>query len=80
MSDDQLTYLCIGCVIVVAVLIILIANWADRRRKKKQGERLMRDKANGTYDEKKKYFGDQGNWEPGEGAPGNTDWNNYNRD
>lgn len=80
MSDNMLLFVCIGGVVVVAALIILLANWADSRQKKKRGKKMMEDIAKGTYDPKKKYFGDQGNWEPGEGAPGNTDWNNYNRD
>lgn len=78
MSEDMLIYLCIGGVVVLAVLVILLANWADNRRKKKMGKKLMEDQAKGNYDPAKKYFGDQGKWEPG-GEPGQTDWNNYDK-
>lgn len=79
MSDNMLTLVCIGGVLVAAVLIIVIANWANNRFIRKRSEKMKRDIANGTYDPKKKYFGDQGNWEPGEGASDGTDWNTYNR-
>ncbi len=66
MDENVLLLVCTAGILVLVVLIIVFANWMDNRWKKKQGERMRRDMENGTYDPKKKYFGNQGNWEPGD--------------
>lgn len=66
MDENTIIITSIAGVFVFVVVIILFANWMDNRWKKKQGERMRKDIENGTYDPKKKYFGNQGNWEPGD--------------
>jgi hypothetical protein len=77
MSENTIVLVCIGGVIVVAVLIIVVANRLTARNNQKRADRLMKAMRDGTYDPKKKYMGNQGGWEPGEGP---YDWNDYNRD
>lgn len=62
MSENTVLWICIGGVIVFAVLIIVLANWLTARNNQKRADRMMRDIKNGTYDPNKKYFGNQGGW------------------
>lgn len=66
MSEDTLLYLCIGGVVVLAVIIIVVANWLGNRSNQRRAERMMQDKKNGTYNSDKKYLGNQGGWEADE--------------
>lgn len=66
MSEDTLLYLCIGGVIVFAVLVIVVAGWLGRRSNQRRADRMMKDIKNGTHNPDKKYFGNQGAWETDE--------------
>jgi hypothetical protein len=66
MSEDTLVMVCIGGVIVVAVIIIVLANFLSNRSHQRRAQKMKRDMDNGTYDPNKKYFGNQGGWEPDE--------------
>lgn len=66
MSDDVILWLSIGGVLVGAVLIIVVSNFLSARSNQRRADRMMRDMANGTYDKRKKYLGDQGSWETDE--------------
>lgn len=66
MSENVILGLCIGGVLVLAVLIIVVANYLNDRANQRRADRMMKDMAEGKYDKSKKYFGDQGGWEPDE--------------
>ncbi len=66
MSENTLLYLCIGGVIVLAVLVIVVAGWLGRRSNQRRADRMMKDMKNGTYNPDKKYSGKQGGWETDE--------------
>lgn len=63
MSDDTIVWVIIGGVAVVAVLIIVAANYFTARSNQKRADRMMRDVKDGTYNKNKKYSGNQGGWE-----------------
>ena len=54
---------CIGGVLFAAVSVIALANFLSDRSNQRRAQKMMRDKANGAYDARKKYLGDQGHWQ-----------------
>jgi len=77
MSEDTIIWICVGGVVVLAILIIFVGNWLTARNNQKRADRMMKAMKDGTYDPSKKYMGNQGGWEPGDET---IDWNTYNRD
>ena len=77
MSEDTIVWICVGGVIVLAILIVLVANWLTARNNQNRADRMMKAMKDGTYNPNKKYMGNQGGWEPGDE---NIDWHTYNRD
>ena len=77
MSEDTIIWVSIGGVLVLAVLIIVLANWLTARGNQRRADRMMRDIKNGTYDPNKKYMGNQGGWEKGDD---NYTYSEYDRD
>lgn len=66
MTDDTILWISIGSVAVGAVAIIVLANYLSARSNQRRADKMMRAKADGTYDKSKKYMGDQGSWETDE--------------
>lgn len=66
MSENTILFLCIGGVIVGAAGIVALANFLDARANQRRANRMFKDMQEGKYDKNKKYFGDQGGWEPDE--------------
>lgn len=79
MNENVFWIICFGGVLVAIIFLIVLANWLTARANQRRADKMMKDRKNGKYNPDKKYFGNQGNWEPGEGASDGTDWNTYNR-
>ena len=77
MSENTIIWLCIGGVILFAVLVVVLANYLTARNNQKRADKMMKAIKNGTYDPKKKYMGNQGGWEPGDDV---FDHQTYHRD
>lgn len=66
MSEDTLVWVCIGGVALLAVVVIVLANYLSTLSDQRRADRMMKAKQEGKYDKNNKYFGDQGGWETDE--------------
>ncbi|WP_430406317.1 hypothetical protein [Fluviicola sp.] len=77
MSEDTIVWLCIGGFVILAVVIIILANWLTARGNQRRANKMMKDMKDGTYDPNKKYMGNQGSWEAGDDNYTNSEYNRH---